>query len=133
VWLAEGLSMLFSIAGVVAYIYFWRVNRNKPDLLFAVAICLTIWITPHAMIYDWSILLIPAILFWQALPRLRTLWKPLIALMWIATFLSGPLTYLQLKYLPIAVQISIPALIFSLYVYIKSIMYGPSEELSVPS
>jgi alpha-1,2-mannosyltransferase len=133
VWLAESLSMLFSIAGVVAYIYFWRANRNKSDLLFAGAICLTIWITPHAMIYDWSILLIPAILFWQALPRLRTLWKPLIALIWIATFLSGPLTYLQLKYLPIAVQISIPALIFSLYVYIKSILYGPSEELSVPS
>src|SRR4030042_4463355 len=59
--LVEGLSLLLSVAGIVAYIFFWRGNRKEPDLLFAGAICLTIWITPHAMIYDWSILLIPAI------------------------------------------------------------------------
>ena len=119
VWLAEGLSMLFTIAGVVVYILFWRTNRNKSDLLFAGAICLTIWITPHAMAYDWSILLIPAILFWQDLPQLKPLWKPLFALIWIATFLSGPLTYLQLKYLPFAFQISIPIL---LWVYITAFL-----------
>ena len=60
-WLAEGLSIIFSIFGVVAFYFYWRKNRNQTDLLFAGTICLTIWITPHAMIYDWSILLIPAI------------------------------------------------------------------------
>jgi hypothetical protein len=62
------------------------------------------------MIYDWSILLIPAVLFWQARPDLTNLWKPLFVLIWIATFLSGILTYAQLKLLPVAIQLSLPIL-----------------------
>lgn len=109
-WLSEGLSLIFSIIGVIVYILFWQKNRNHKNLLFAGAICLTIWITPHAMVYDWSILVIPAILFWQAYPTLKPLLKTLYALVWIAMFLSAPLTLAQLKFLPVAVQISIPIL-----------------------
>ena len=50
-------------------------NRGEISLLFAGAVCLTIWITPHAMIYDWSILIIPAIIFWQKLSRNKTIIK----------------------------------------------------------
>jgi alpha-1,2-mannosyltransferase len=114
-WLVEGLSLILSIVGIIGFILIWRKNRGQKDLLFAIAICLTIWITPHAMIYDWSILLIPAILFWQAYPQLRYFWKPAFSIIWIATFLSGPLTVLQLKILPIAVQISVPVLFFIFY------------------
>jgi alpha-1,2-mannosyltransferase len=120
--LAEGLSLLLSVVGIAVFFLFWRIHRNEKDLVFAGAICLTIWISPHAMIYDWSILLIPAILFWKALPRLKPLWKPLIALIWIATFLSGPLTFGQLKYLPIAIQISLPILFFVYLTAYKKIM-----------
>jgi hypothetical protein len=108
--LVEGISLILSIAGIVAFFFFWRRNPNEPDTLFAAAICLTIWISPHAMIYDWSILLIAAVLLWQRHPEMRNLWKPLFASIWIATFISGPLTYIQLKYIPIAIQISIPIL-----------------------
>lgn len=114
-WLPEGISLLLSILGVVAFILFWRKNRTEHGLLFAAAICLTIWITPHAMIYDWSILLIPAIILWQARPGLQPLWKALFVLIWLTTIVSGPLTYGQLKILPIAVQISIPILFFAYF------------------
>jgi hypothetical protein len=130
--LAEGLSLLLSAAGIVAYFFFWRAKRMEPVLLFAGAICLTIWITPHAMIYDWSILLIPAFLFWKTLPQLSVLWKPIFALIWIATFLSGPLTYLQLKTLPFAVQISIPVYLYTLLIIFKALMQYSSNELEVP-
>jgi len=108
--LAEGISLILSIGGIVAFYYFWRRNRNEPGTLFAAAICLTIWISPHAMIYDWSILLIPAVLLWQRYSEMRNLWKPLFASIWIVSFISGPLTYIQLKFIPIAIQISIPIL-----------------------
>ena len=36
----------------------------------------------------------------------------MFALVWIATFISGPLTLAQLKFLPVAIQISIPVLFF---------------------
>jgi len=128
VWLAEGLSILLSIAGIVVFIIFWRANRNNVDLLFASAICLTIWITPHAMIYDWSILLIPAILFWQARPELQQLWKPLFAIIWIATFISAPLTLGQLRIIPFAIQISIPILLLVLLMAFKSLTTCPQFE-----
>jgi alpha-1,2-mannosyltransferase len=109
-WLSEGLSLLLSMAGIVVFILYWQKNRLNKSLLFAGAICLTIWITPHAMIYDWSILIIPAMLFWQAFPHLKPVLKTMYALEWIAMFLSTPLTLAQLKFLPVAFQISIPVL-----------------------
>jgi hypothetical protein len=127
-WLVEGLSLILSVAGIAAYIFFWRANRNKLNLVFAATICLTIWITPHAMIYDWSILLIPAILFWQALPELQNFWKPLFALIWIVTFISGLLTYAQLKILPVAIQISIPVLFWVYLETYKNISLQRTEQ-----
>jgi alpha-1,2-mannosyltransferase len=89
---------------------YWQKNRSNKSLLFAGMICLTIWITPHAMIYDWSILIIPAILFWQAYPHLKPLLKTMYVLIWVVTFLSTPLTLAQLNFLPFAVQFSVPVL-----------------------
>ena len=129
-WLVEGLSILLSVAGIVAYSFFWRANRREPDMLFAGAICLTIWITPHAMIYDWCILLIPAILFWQARPGMRTVWKPLFALIWIVTLLSGILTYGQVNFLNFAIQLSIPILfLVYLVIYKYTVTQSPTEVL----
>jgi alpha-1,2-mannosyltransferase len=126
-WLVEGLSLILSAVGIVAYILFWRVNRKESELLFAGAICLTVWITPHAMIYDWSILIIPAILLWEARPGLRDLWKPLYALIWIATFLSGILTYAQLNIFPIAIQLSVPILFLVYFEIYKHLTKPPSN------
>jgi hypothetical protein len=54
--------------------------------------------------YDWAILLLPAILLWQQ----RTHdWSEIFALVWFATFASSTLTGLQLKVLPFAVQLSV--------------------------
>jgi hypothetical protein len=113
--LSEALALLSAGAGIVVFIFFrWKL-RNEPALLFAGAICLTLWIAPHAMIYDWTIFLIPAVLFWERRPDGRGLWKVLFALIWAATFLSGPLTLGQSKILPFAVQVSIPVLMFTLF------------------
>jgi hypothetical protein len=113
--LSEALALLTAVTGIVVYFFYWRKLRFEPALLFAGAICLTLWITPHAMIYDWTLLLIPAILFWEKRPDRRGLWKVLFALIWLATLLSGPLTLAQSKILPFAVQVSIPVLTFALY------------------
>lgn len=112
--IVEILSIILSILAVVVYIPFWRRYRHNKKLIFAGAILLTIWITPHAMIYDWSILLIPAIVLWQDFPDAKPLWKSSFALIWLATFLSGPLTVLQLKLLPVALQISLPVFLIAI-------------------
>jgi hypothetical protein len=117
--------------GIVAFFYFWRKYRSKSDLVFAGTICLTIWITPHAMIYDWSILIIPAIIFWQTLQQIKPLLKSLFALIWIATFVSGPLTLGQLKIMPVAIQISIPVLFFVLLTIYRQLMPVGSQDVQI--
>jgi hypothetical protein len=119
--IAEGISMVLSVAGILFIYIFWRKHRSEPPICYAAAICLTIWISPHAMIYDWSILIIPAILFWQSHLKMRNLWRPLFAVIWIATLISGPLTYIQLNYLPVAIQISIPILFIVFYTATKQL------------
>ena len=125
----EGLSLVLSIFGGVVFYFYWRKNHQESELIYAGAICLTIWITPHAMIYDWEILTIPAILFWYSSDKLRPMLKSVFALLWIVAFISGPLTLAQLKILPVAIQISIPVLFFAFYVYYKSIMIIQIHEL----
>ena len=130
-WLVEGLTLVFSAAGIVAFIIFWRSWRENKKLLFAGAICLTVLITPHDMIYDWSILLIPAAIFWQELANQKPLWKVLFSSIWLVTFLSGPLTYLQLKALPIAFQISIPVYCFVLFTIYQSLVRKPANHVEL--
>ena len=113
--LGEALALLSTVVGIIVFLLFRRKLRDEPALLFAGAICLTVWITPYAMIYDWTILLIPAVLFWEKRPDCRGLWKVLFTLIWVATLLSGPLTFAQSKILPFAVQVSIPVMMIVLY------------------
>ncbi len=107
--LGDGLTWLVWAVGVVGFIALWRRQRTEREVLFAAAICLTLWLTPHAMVYDWAILLIPALLLWRARFDMRGKLRAVYALLWLALLLSGPLTALQLRIWPFALQISIPA------------------------
>jgi alpha-1,2-mannosyltransferase len=116
---AEIFSLLISLIGLGFFIRFVTINCNRPAVCYAAAIALTIFITPHAMIYDWTLLLIPAILLWQAIPQLKNYWKAVFSVIWLTTLLSGPLTYFQLMLLPRAIQISVPIL-FLLLINIRA-------------
>ena len=120
-WLAESLSGLLSLAGLGFFIRFVISKRNHLPLCFTAAIAFTIFITPHAMIYDWALLIIPAIILWQEMPEYTHYWKVIFAIIWLVTLVSGPLTYLQLRVMPVAVQISIPIYLFLLIDIIATI------------
>ena len=132
-WVADGLTGVCALIGVGGFWILWRNTSRKYNLqdrmpiLYSLATCLTIWLTPHAMIYDWVILLIPATLFWQHLPDDRPTWKVLFALVWAATFFSSPLTFAQLKILPLAVQISVPVLVIVLWQIYLRLQNTPAE------
>lgn len=113
--LADGITLIFSSLGIAVFLRFRQQFRNRPELCFAGSICLTMWITPHAMIYDWTLLLIPAILLWNARPDLSNHWKLLFALIWIVSFISGSLAFVQRQILPVAFQVSVPVLALVLY------------------
>jgi alpha-1,2-mannosyltransferase len=112
--LSETISILISLVALGFFIDIVMRSRHRPALSYAAVIAATILITPHAMIYDWVLLLIPAILLWQELPELKLYWRVVFAIIWLITLLSGPITYLQLLVFPVAVQISVPVFIFLL-------------------
>jgi hypothetical protein len=119
--MADVLWLIFSLCGLIMLWLFWRHHRQNDALIFAAAICFTIWVSPHAMIYDWAILLIPAFLLWDKQDSLRGIFKPLFALIWISTLMSGPLSYFQLLFLPFAIQISLPMFAWALVVVRKAL------------
>jgi hypothetical protein len=120
--LGEALGGLTSLAAVVIWIGGWRrqpVVRGDDRLTFAYAIVLTLLVTPHALIYEWTLLLIPASLLWQALVERRTALISIYAVVWLGSSISWPLAELQLLgWLLLglgvrAVQISVPILIWA--------------------
>jgi hypothetical protein len=107
---ADGLYIACAGIATVGFFRFWRRHRGDRALVFAAAICFTLLVTPYAFMYDWTILLLPAILLSQQ----RTHdWREVFAVVWFGGFASSTLTALQLKVLPIALQISVPALAFA--------------------
>jgi hypothetical protein len=127
-WLAESLSGLLSLVGLGFFIRFVISKRNHLPLCFSAAIAFTIFITPHAMIYDWALLIIPAILVWQEMPEHTHYWKVIFAIVWLVTLVSGPLTYLQLRVIPAAIQISIPVFLLVLIDVFNTIKRGSAKE-----
>ena len=117
--LVEIVALIASLAAVVIFVRIIRRTSPQPAIQYAAAISLTILITPHAMIYDWALLLIPAILFWQNHPQLKLYWRSIFAILWVVTLLSGPLTYLQQKALPVVLQVSVPIYILVLVSMVK--------------
>ena len=107
---AKLLSAGCSLLGVAALVVVWRRFREDVSIMFAAAVLLTLWISPYAMIYDWSILLVPATLLWRHVPAERPRWRVLFAVLWLVSFASGPLVRGQEAVLPFAVQISVPVL-----------------------
>jgi hypothetical protein len=115
------LSLLTSVAGLIVFAALcWPICHRKP-LAFALAVLATPWLSPYGMVYDWSILLIPAALLWRERPDERPLWLVLFALVWLVALVSDPLVQAQLKFLVVALQLSVPVLWFTVAIVGKSL------------
>ena len=135
--LADALWLVGSALGVAGCVHLWRRGREQPALLFAAATVLTLWVAPHGMIYDWTLLLLPAVLLWQHQPRLRPRLKVAFAAIWAVSLISGPLTFWQMQTLPLAVQISVPVggmVVYSLYSALRDPeSEGPCRQGATPA
>jgi hypothetical protein len=93
----------------------WRVSRRTGApvaVMFPVAVFLSLWASPHALIYEWALVLAAAVVLWERLPASRDVWLCQFALAWAVLTASTTLTLVQIRYLalPVAVQVSIPVL-----------------------
>jgi alpha-1,2-mannosyltransferase len=104
----------FGFAGLlIAVIWLVRFQFRHSDqgrLVFAAAIFATVWGSPHTMIYEWALLVIPGVILWDTAPEARPAWVRLFAAAWVALFVSTPLAKAQLAIAGVAIQLSVPIL-----------------------
>jgi alpha-1,2-mannosyltransferase len=104
------LGWVCSLIALGAFLVFWRRHRGDMPLLFAAAVFVTLWASPHTMIYDWSLVLIPALLLWERRPQQRDYWLPLFAAGWAVLFVSTQLAKWMFEKMGAALQLSVPVL-----------------------
>lgn len=90
------LTAVCALAGVAVFVRVWRACRDNLPVMFAAAVFLTLWVSPHTMVYEWALAILPAILLWQYEPRHREAWLVLFALGWVALFVSTDCCQVQL-------------------------------------
>jgi hypothetical protein len=110
-----GLACLLGAIGF--FVYFWIYRRDNPPMMFAAAVFLTLWASPHTMIYEWSLALIPAVLLWERVPEKRPEWLIMFSIVWFTLFVSTPIAKVLFDWTKDrqgnhgwAIQISVPVL-----------------------
>lgn len=131
---ADVMALAIGAVAVFGFIKFRKAFASNPAMTFAGAIVLTLLVTPHALVYDWTILLIPAILWWNERPDDRGLLTPAYAAIWVVIWLAGPITNAQLLVWDRALQTSIPVLLVVVYKMWRRFMgYSTPENSTSPA
>ncbi|MBA4064034.1 MAG: hypothetical protein C0501_10040 [Isosphaera sp.] len=111
---AAGLAA-WGVAAAAGVAVAWWVRRRTGGpvaVMFPVAVFLSLWASPHALIYEWALLVAAGVVLWERVPRSRDAWVCLFALAWVGLAVGTPLALVQIKYLalPAVVQVSVPVL-----------------------
>jgi len=83
-----------AIVGTVWFVLIWRKHRRDLRAMFGAAILLTLWASPHALIYDWAIAFAACYLWWERAPD-RRVWIVPLAGLWLALLASTHLCEAQ--------------------------------------
>lgn len=86
--LAIVLWVVSALAGAALFARLWWKCRDDLEVMFGASVLLMLWATPHAMIYEWTAAVVPAVLWWANFPRLRPALLVLYAITWVALFVS---------------------------------------------
>jgi alpha-1,2-mannosyltransferase len=119
---AHHLAWLCQLGALVAFVLTHRhvrgraaghplPSRRDDRILFACAALLTLWLTPHALLYEWTLLVLPAMVLWVEQPRVRAPLLRVFALLAVVTPLSLRLARVQLGLFGMAVHPAVPLLL----------------------
>lgn len=102
------LTVLPVLPGAWFTVRRFRDHPQRVPILFALSIPLTLWLSPHALIYEWQLYLIPAMILATSLPSHRERWLLLFAGIFLLSLVGPPLTQVQLMGLPWALHLVVP-------------------------
>jgi len=105
------LAAICSLAGVVTAWWVKRATGAPVAVMFPVAVFLSLWASPHALIYEWTLAFAAAVVLWERFPASRDVWLSLFALSCLVLTISTTLAFVQIRQgFPVVVQLSVPVL-----------------------
>lgn len=122
---ATALWLLTVALGLWGFVRVWRANRGDGPVLFAAALLLTLWATPHAMIYEWAVIAVPWVLLDRHAPGG---WRWPFVIAWLALAGGTEVGMWQAKLWgePI-VMLSAPMLGWAGWRAVRRLTSGPGE------
>ncbi|OWK43237.1 glycosyltransferase family 87 protein [Fimbriiglobus ruber] len=115
------LWLISDAVGLWVLVRVWRACRDSRPVMFGAAMFFMLWATPHAMIYEWAVAVVPAVAWWVDLPRFRNAWLVLFMAVGTTLFVSTDVgrvqEYVQKKWFdveyPVVLQLSVPVFAFA--------------------
>lgn len=109
IW-ALTLAAVLPVIGAAAVLS--RRTGAPVAVMFPVAVFLSLWASPHTLIYEWALLIPSAIVLWERFPEQRHVWLCLFVVAWVALAASTPLAKVQIDYLklPRVLQVAVPVM-----------------------
>jgi hypothetical protein len=109
----------------------WRLGRRTGApiaIMFPAALFLSLYASPHTLIYEWALAFAAGLVLWTRYPQHRDAWLCLFAVSWIVLAASTPMSLLQEKFLklPAVVQLSVPVMGAVGWLAARELMRGPS-------
>ena len=104
------LTVLSAVAGLAWFLSYWQNHRVDLTNLFALAVILSLWLAPRVVVYDWTLLLIPAFVLVRQRSDLQDTWLLLSAVITMAAATSRHFTVMQLDSWGRAIQVAVPIL-----------------------
>jgi alpha-1,2-mannosyltransferase len=102
-WLAGALS----VATVLVYVR-WARGEPRVSVKLAGAVWLTLAVTPHASVYEWTLLIVPLALLRGVLEERR--WVVAATALFIVSYLSPPLSEAMTDRFGFGLQLAVPVL-----------------------
>jgi hypothetical protein len=109
--LVYALTVVAAIWATWWFWSYWKDHRSDLAGLFSLSVILTLLTSPRVVVYDWTLLLIPAVILASQRIDLRDTWLGIGGIVAMAAAVSIQFTEAQLNSLGWALQIAVPALV----------------------
>jgi hypothetical protein len=91
----------------------------------ALSVVLSLWISPRVVVYDWTLLLIPAVILATRRKDMKDTWLMLGGLVALAAAVSTQFTETQLDSRRWAVQVAVPVLALAAVGVVRTLKVKP--------